>query len=130
MHSAFRRLTLLSFLLAGLCLLLPLPAGPAAAAEAPACPSEEGPGACQHFLRNPAGPTDDPCWCDRCESGRKHDGVRAPDKCFQLCHQSNSMSCYLKRHALAWGITCSACVVDETCCPFKNKQNCPDCGPD
>ena len=47
------------------------------------CASAKGPGAgeCQHYLRNPSGPTDDPCWCDRCRNGapgQRHDGSTVP----------------------------------------------------
>ncbi len=92
------------------------------------CICEDGIGACQHFLRNPKTPTDDPCWCNKCRTFSKHDGKTVPDGVNPLCFTSGRMECYLKRHALAWGITCSACVQDEKCCPYDNSANCPDCG--
>lgn len=72
-----------------------------------------GNGECQHFLRNPAGPTDDPCWCDRCRDGGKgqhHDGRTLPAGWSETLFATGGMEVYLKRHAVAWGITCSACV--------------------
>ena len=45
------------------------------------CATVNGGGACEHFLRNPAGVVDDPCWCDKCRNGatgQKHDGKTIP----------------------------------------------------
>ena len=98
--------------------------------DKPACRCVEGFGACQHFLRNPKGPTDDPCWCDRCDTGEKgwrHEGKILPSGWNGECFKSRRLDCYLKRHAAAWGIACSECIRLDDCCPFANDTNCPDC---
>ncbi len=93
------------------------------------CLCEDGAyGACQHFLRNPKGATEDPCWCHKCRTFSEHDGRTVPENMAATCFTSSRMGCYLKRHAVAWGITCSECVEDDDCCPNKGAANCPDCG--
>jgi hypothetical protein len=82
------------------------------------CAFEEGlgHGECQHFLRNPLGATDDPCWCDQCRnavSGQHHDGNRIPPGWNPLLFEKGDIDVYLKRHAVAWGITCSACMQND-----------------
>lgn len=102
----------------------------AAPPDEPACACVVGQGACQHFLRNPAGPTYDPCWCDRCQTGlqgRRHDGTTVPPGWNPDCQKLKNLACYLKRHAAAYGIACSECHRLDACCAFSNKANCPDC---
>src|SRR5690349_14572458 len=123
--------------LAGLLAIVALPGatGPraalaAAAPDDPACCCVIGVGACQHYLRNPAGPTDDPCWCDRCDTGiagKRHDGATPPSGWNPECFKSTRLACYLKRHAAAWGIACSECQRLDACCQYGNVANCPDC---
>jgi HEAT repeat protein len=75
-----------------------------------------GNGECQHFLRNPAGATDDPCWCDKCRngpSGQRHDGHTIPPKWNPELFERGGMDVYLKRHSVAWGITCSECYYND-----------------
>jgi HEAT repeat protein len=82
-----------------------------------------GNGECQHFLRNPLGVTDDPCWCDKCRnalSNQHHDGHTIPPGWNQTIFEQGNLECYLKRHAVAWGITCSEC--------FANDKPWPDGG--
>jgi HEAT repeat protein len=79
-----------------------------------------GNGECQHFLRNPAGVTDDPCWCDKCRNGasnQHHDGKTIPPGWNASHFDSAGMDGYLKRHSLAWGITCSECLTSEKAWP-------------
>lgn len=97
------------------------------AAGEPECSCEDGFGACQHFLKNPMPVPEDPCWCDKCRSGKLHDGLRAPRGWNQTCFSNGNMTCYLKRHAAVWGIACSECIQPSKCCPFANTGNCPDC---
>ncbi|MCG3133782.1 MAG: hypothetical protein HMLKMBBP_01039 [Planctomycetes bacterium] len=100
------------------------PTGP----SAPECDCKEGFGACQHFLRNPAGVTADPCWCDKCRSGKTHDGQTPREGWNTSCFINTNLACYLKRHATAYRISCSECAQNATCCQQPNKANCPDCG--
>jgi HEAT repeat protein len=83
-----------------------------------ACATESWPGGgeCQHYLRNPAGATDDPCWCDKCRNGvtgQNHDGKTIPSGWTQQVFEKGGMECYLKRHSVAWGITCSECMQND-----------------
>src|SRR5204863_1945733 len=83
-----------------------------------------GNGECQHFLRNPAGVTDDPCWCDKCRNGvggQHHDGRTVPPTWNQATFASGTLEHYLKRHSVAWGITCSEC--------YRNDKPWPDTQP-
>jgi len=109
-----------------LCAVLSLTfaASPPAADASPAdaafheceCEMPFGAGACQHFLRNPLGVTDDPCWCDKCRNSvgnQKHDGKTIPKGWNSVLFDQGNLECYLKRHAVAWGITCSECLADE-----------------
>jgi HEAT repeat protein len=80
------------------------------------CETGAGNGACQHFLRNPLGPTDEPCWCDKCRNGvtgQKHDGKTIPAGWNPTLFEQGNLECYLKRHAVAWGINCSECVTND-----------------
>src|SRR5438552_1680888 len=75
-----------------------------------------GSGECQHFLRNPSPVTDDPCWCDRCRngiSGQRHDGRTIPPGWNPTLFETGGMDAYLKRHSVAWGITCSECLGND-----------------
>ena len=102
-----------------------LVAAPAREADASAADAGEkgcafesglGNGECQHFLRNPAGATDDPCWCDKCRNGitgQRHDGHKIPPGWNADLFERGGMECYLKRHAVAWGITCSECYYND-----------------
>jgi HEAT repeat protein len=91
------------------------------------CAFEEGLGGgeCQHFLKNPLGASDDPCWCDKCRNGatnQRHDGHTIPPKWnAQLFEGGNNIEVYLKRHSVAWGITCSACYMSDK--PWPDGQN-------
>jgi hypothetical protein len=91
-----------------------------------------GEGECQHFLRNPSGVTDDPCWCDKCRNaiaGQHHDGNTLPSGWNQTTFQTGGMEAYLKRHSVAWGITCSECCQDDKPWPDGTGKN-PGTGPD
>jgi len=90
------------------------------------CTCEAGKGACQHLLKNPKKVTLDPCWCDKCREFSRHDGKTVPFGWNVNCFASRKESLYLKRHAAAWGITCSECVQDTKSCKF-NAHTCPDC---
>jgi hypothetical protein len=86
------------------------------------CAFAKGPGngECQHFLHNPLGVTDDPCWCDKCRNGvtgEHHDGKTIPEGWSPTLFESASLECYLKRHAVAWGITCSECLANDKAWP-------------
>jgi hypothetical protein len=103
-------------------LLAAVPAPDAAACAADdgekGCAFESGlgKGECQHFLRNPANATDDPCWCDKCRNGitgQKHDGHKIPPGWNADLFEHGGMECYLKRHSVAWGITCSECYYND-----------------
>ena len=97
------------------------------APDAAACAADElekgcafaaglGKGECQHFLKNPAGATDDPCWCDKCRNGitgQRHDGKTIPPGWNADLFERGGMECYLKRHSVAWGITCSECYYND-----------------
>jgi HEAT repeat protein/VWA domain-containing protein len=92
-----------------------------------------GNGECQHFLKNPAGVTDDPCWCDKCRngvSGQRHDGRTLPAGWNSQLVENGGMECYLKRHSVAWGITCSECYQNNKPWPDgaseKNQGTVPD----
>ena len=91
------------------------------------CICETSGGACQHFLRNPKTPTDDPCWCHKCRTFSQHDGSTVPDGMNPLCFTSSRMDCYLKRHSAAWNITCSECMQNDDCCKYESHENCPNC---
>src|SRR5262245_60467020 len=60
------------------------------------CDCKAGYGACQHWLRAPAGITADPCFCDRCRELIEHPGTDVPDGMNALCFQSSRIECYLK----------------------------------
>ncbi len=93
-----------------------------------------GDGECQHFLRNPAGATDDPCWCDKCRNavaGQKHDGHTIPPGWnAQLFEGGNNMEVYLKRHSVAWGITCSECYANDKPWPDGQSEKSPGTVPE
>ena len=91
------------------------------------CICSNGGGACQHFLRNPKGATEDPCWCHKCRTFSQHDGTTVPDDMNPQCFTSSRMECYLKRHSVAWRITCSECAKDDDCCKFDGHAACPNC---
>jgi hypothetical protein len=83
-----------------------------------------GDGECQHFLNNPSTVTDDPCWCDKCRngvSGQRHDGHTIPPGWNPTLFESGGVEVYLKRHAVAWGITCSDCYSNDK--PWPDGQN-------
>ena len=125
-----------------LCLacLLALFAGgsqPAAASSADAefsdctCEDVAGGGACQHFLRNPNGVTDDPCWCDKCRNTPiRHDGLTIPSSWNKTLFDAGNSDCYLKRHSVAWGIVCSACFQNEKPWPDGTSEKNPGTAPE
>jgi len=85
-----------------------------------------GTGECQHFLKNPLGVTDDPCWCDKCRNAeaanQKHDGRKIPPGWNStLMEGGNNIDVYLKRHSVAWGITCSECYSNDK--PWPDGKN-------
>jgi hypothetical protein len=85
-----------------------------------------GHGECQHFLRNPAGATDDPCWCDKCRNGvtgQKHDGKTIPQGWNPTLYETGGMDAYLKRHSVAWGVTCSECMKSDKPWPDGGAGN-------
>ncbi len=91
-----------------------------------------GKGECQHFLRNPSGASDDPCWCDKCRTGitgQKHDGHTMPPGWNPDLFERGGLDCYLKRHAVAWGINCSACVQSERPWPDGTNEKNPGTAP-
>lgn len=92
------------------------------------CACESGFGACQHFLSAPNGITADPCYCDKCRKGNTHSGDDVPKGMNPLCYHSPRIACYLKRHSVAWHITCSECLKNDKCCPVTLSAFCPDCG--
>jgi hypothetical protein len=127
MRLALRLATSLAVLLA---LTFAAPTSPADASsaelDAHGCAYESGigNGECQHFLRNPAGVTDDPCWCDKCRNApanQKHDGKTIPKGWNPTLFDQGNMDCYLKRHSVAWGITCSECYGNDK--PWPDGQN-------
>jgi hypothetical protein len=88
-----------------------------------------GDGECQHFLRNPSAPTDEPCWCDKCRnaiSGQKHDGHTVPPGWNPQLFETGGLEVYLKRNAVAWGITCSECYQNDK--PWPDGKNEKDQG--
>ena len=92
-----------------------------------------GDGECQHFLRNPAGVTDDPCWCDKCRNGatgQRHDGHTMPAGWNPQLFETGGMDCYLKRHSVAWGITCSECVQSNKPWPDGTNEKSPGSVPE
>jgi len=92
-----------------------------------------GDGECQHFLRNPAGVTDDPCWCDKCRNGatgQRHDGHTMPAGWNPQLFETGGMDCYLKRHSVAWGITCSECVQSNKAWPDGSSEKNPGTAPE
>src|SRR5688572_30377211 len=127
MNVAFRT----ALCLLSLALLLftapPLPASASTAdLEHEGCAYDAGigNGECQHFLRNPAGVTDDPCWCDKCRNavtGGRHDGSTVPTGWNSTTFQTGTLEHYLKRHSVAWGITCSEC--------YSKDKGWPEGGP-
>ena len=91
-----------------------------------------GGGECQHFLRNPLGATDDPCWCDKCRNGvtgQRHDGRTLPPGWNPTLFDNGSIEIYLKRHAVAWGITCSACFQNDKPWPDGQSEKSPGTAP-
>jgi hypothetical protein len=117
---AAARLALGFAVLAGLLAAAPAPDAAASAADAAekgcAFAAGLGNGECQHFLRNPAGATEDPCWCDKCRNGitgQRHDGHTIPPGWNADLFDRGGMECYLKRHSVAWGITCSECYWND-----------------
>jgi len=125
---------------AALVFALTFAAGPSSDADASVadldqkkCAYEEGVGhgECQHFLKNPLGVTDDPCWCDKCRNApaanQHHDGHTYPKGWNPtLFEGGNNIEVYLKRHAVAWGITCSECYQNDK--PWPDGKNEKDPG--
>ncbi|MCE9636202.1 MAG: HEAT repeat domain-containing protein [Planctomycetes bacterium] len=132
MRAVSRRVVALLALLALTISLTVAPAPPAAASDADlefqTCAAQAGlgNGECQHFLRNPSAPTDDPCWCDKCRNGatgQHHDGKTVPFGWNATLFESGGLECYLKRHALAFGITCSECLTNDKPWPDGGAGN-------
>jgi len=105
--------------------LAAVPAAPLRAADGDApgdshacvCVVAPGSGACQHFLRTPKKPIDDPCWCPQCrDTPQHHDGKSVPKGWNQTCFLDKGEENYLKRHACAFGITCSDCLENDKTC--------------
>jgi HEAT repeat protein len=92
------------------------------------CACVSGFGACQHYLAVPYGFTAEPCYCDKCRKGTPHSGDEVPKGMNPLCFHSPRVACYLKRHAVAWHISCSECLKNDKCCPVTRSAFCPDCG--
>ena len=85
--------------------------------------------ACWHYLRAPAEPPADACWCNFCVKVSKHDGSRAmPEGWNEICCSNGKMDCFLKRHALSWNMVCSDCPKNVKCCNTLNPEACPNCG--
>ena len=77
------------------------------------------------WLRCPKAPPADPDPCPAAHDGM-HPGVPVPKEWNDMCWMSNRMSCFLRRHAASWRITCSLCH-EKKCCPYPNWHNCPEC---
>jgi len=87
-----------------------------------------GDGECQHFLRNPNGATDEPCWCDKCRNAipsQKHDGHTIPPGWNPQLMETGGTEVYLKRNAVAWGITCSECYQNDKPWPDGKSEKDP-----
>jgi hypothetical protein len=92
-----------------------------------------GAGECQHFLRNPSAVTDDPCWCDKCRNSpgpQRHDGHTIPATWTAGLMETGGMEHYLKRHSVAWGITCSECYQNDKPWPDGTSEKNPGTIPD
>jgi HEAT repeat protein len=105
----------------------PIPIGPGVAAGEKECACKKGFGACQHWLGIPGTPTADPCYCDRCREFSPHTGKDVPEGMNPFCFAAGRTACYLKRHALAWHLSCSECQKNDKCCPGARAAFCPDC---
>jgi hypothetical protein len=128
--STSARAVALAAALAALLFATPAPPADASVADAAfakcAFESGLGNGECQHFLKNPLGVTDDPCWCDKCRNAeaanQKHDGHKYPPGWNStLMEGGNNIDVYLKRHSVAWGITCSECYGNDK--PWPDGKN-------
>jgi hypothetical protein len=87
-------------------------------------------GACYDFLNPPFSPPEEDCPCPACVDGNRHTGARVLDGWNPDCWSSGRRSCFLKRHAVSWRITCSACVADTDCCRTPRPADCPHCAGD
>lgn len=122
--NPIRSLRLLVWVALALCLAVRV----AAAQDEPRCVCEHRE-ACYHFLNAPVPAPDDACPCPRCAGGDVHrPGEKVPAGWNEACFVSNRMACFLKRHAASWRITCSACLANDSCCPFPHQDTCPRCG--
>jgi hypothetical protein len=83
--------------------------------------------ACWHFLHAPVQPSDEACWCPKCDGDHLHDGKTVPEGWNPQCFQSKSVDCFLRRHAASWKVTCSECLAATKCCDAKNQHRCPAC---
>jgi len=77
------------------------------------------------YLKCPKPPPADPDPCPATHDGL-HPHVPLPKAWNDLCWQSGRMDCFLRRHGVSWGISCSMCAT-EKCCPYPNRANCPEC---
>jgi HEAT repeat protein len=134
MRAVFRPQPTARCLVALLLLVFALGAGSRTPAEASSadddlhdCAYKDGAlghGECQHFLKNPSAPTDDPCWCDKCRNGitgQRHDGSTIPKGWNPDLFLRGGLDAYLKRHSVAWGITCSECYRSDK--PWPDGKN-------
>ena len=78
------------------------------------CGCSEGK-ACWHYLRSPIRPPEDPCRCGLCASKGDCSSKERPEGWSAECMGSPKLSCFWKRHAASWGITCAACAADQEC---------------
>jgi len=78
------------------------------------CGCDEGK-ACWHYLRSPLRPPEDPCRCGLCSVKGDCSSKEKPHGWSAECMSSQKLPCFWKRHAGSWGITCSACVLDQEC---------------
>ena len=112
-----------------LALLLALAVAPAALAHPADCTCTWT-GACWDFLNAPFSAPEEDCPCPACVDGNRHSGGRVPDGWNPECWASGKKACFLKRHAVSWRITCSACVADTDCCKAARPADCPHCAGD
>jgi hypothetical protein len=83
---------------------------------------------CWHYLRSPASPPADPCWCNFCVRVSRHDGTRPmPEGWSEVCASNGKVECFLRRHAASWGAACSRCVEPRKCCNNPHPDACPAC---
>jgi HEAT repeat protein len=84
---------------------------------------------CWHYLRAPAEPPADLCWCNFCTKVSRHDGTRAmPEGWSEVCASNGKMECFLRRHAASWNFYCSECLEKDDCaCKNPHPGNCPKC---